>query len=239
MIKTTMIRISQKSLSANILSDFYSALEGESIAIKRIFDPRYSLSGDDLIIEGEIDNMLDKLSQDLPRIVSLRFQIELNDYYEIFLRKSAMNLEHKPTHLFFGSTLVDYKNLQSRLRITDSKQILALLFKSQLGSKLLPIMPVKIKGLLLTNSSNGTVDFVLPTQRIATLKEWLTKLKEKENIDFDILADIFKKTDPIMRKNMSESMDWLNLILPEIVAKSASIENINIVKAYEKTLSLI
>ncbi|GAI25432.1 unnamed protein product, partial [marine sediment metagenome] len=31
MIKTTMIRISQKSLSANILSDFYSALEGESI----------------------------------------------------------------------------------------------------------------------------------------------------------------------------------------------------------------
>jgi hypothetical protein len=91
MIKTTMIRISQKSLSANILSDFYSALEGESIAIKRIFDPRHSLSGDDLIIEGEIDNVLDKLSQDLPRIVSLRFQIELNDYYEIFLRRSAMN----------------------------------------------------------------------------------------------------------------------------------------------------
>ena len=53
------------------------------------------------------------------------------------------------------------------------------------------------------------------------------------------LDDIFKKTDPIMRKNMSESMDWLNLILPEIVAKSASIENINIVKAYERTLSLI
>jgi hypothetical protein len=237
MPEATMIRISQKSLNIESLNDLYSALEEEPVTIKRLFDPRFSRSGDDLVIEGDIDKILEKLTQDLPRIISIRFKT--NDLNTILESKSALNIEHGDTKIFFGTSLVDYEHLYSRLRINDKTKILSLLFRSQLGGKFLSLMPVKIKGVVVTNRTNNTVEFILPSQRIITLRSWLDVLKTNSDVDFDTLVDIFRKTDPNMRKEMEDSMNWINLQLPEIVAKSTVIENIDIVRAYQSTLDLM
>ncbi|MFW9851507.1 MAG: hypothetical protein ACFFDS_01035 [Candidatus Thorarchaeota archaeon] len=237
MIKTTMIRISQKSLNIETLDELYSALDKESIIIKRIFDPRYSFSGDDLIIEGEIDKVLEKLSQDLPSIISLRFHKE--DYGPSIKRRSALNIQHENTQIFFGSTMVDYDYICERIRINDKTKILALLFRSQLGGKFMSLMPVKVKGIVITNNLSKTIEFVMPTQRIETLKNWLEVIGSNNSINFDNLVDIYRKTDPIMRKNMEDTMNWINAQLPELVAKATILENIDIVRAYQNTLALI
>ena len=237
MVKTTMIRISQKSLNIDILNEIYSALEEESITIKRVFDPRFSFSGDDLIIEGDIDKVLAKLSQDLPRIISIRF---LGDEYpNLFDTKSALNIQHENTQIFFGTSLVDYEHLCTRLRIEEKQKIFALLFRSQLGGQLISLMPVKIKGIVVQNKSNRTIDFILPTQRIETLQKWLDTLAVSSAMNFDGIVDIFRKTDPSMRKKMEDAMNWINSHLPEIVAKSSLVENVDIVRAYQNTLALI
>ena len=237
MLKTTMIRISQKSLSIEILNEIYTALEEESVTIKRIFDPRFSFSGDDLIIEGDIDKVLAKLSQDLPKIISIRFSGE--DFRSLLEAKSALNIQHEKTNIFFGTSLVDYENLCNRLRIQDKVKIFALLFRSQLGGQLTSLMPVKIKGIVVTNSSSNSIDFILPTQRIETLKKWLEVLSTQNSVDFDNLVDIFRNTNPNMRKKMEDATNWINNHLPDIVAKSALVENVDIVKAYQNTLALI
>jgi hypothetical protein len=232
-----MIRISQKSLNIENLDELYSSLEEESITIRRIFDPRYSHSGDDLIIEGEIDKVLGKLSQDLPRIISIRFLKE--DYGEILEPKSALNIKHENKRIFFGTTLVDYNNLFDKLRIKEKTQILSLLFRSQLGGHFISLMPVKIKGIVVTNIGNSSIEFILPTQRIETLKTWLHTLSTKQSVDFDTLVDIYRDTDPSMRKQMEEAMNWVNLQLPELVAKSTNIEGIDVVRAYQSSLALM
>ena len=237
MPKVTMIRISQKSLDIETLNDLFSALEGESVTIKRLFDSRYTYSGDDLIIEGEIDKVLEKLSKENLRIISIKFQSE--DFDENLESKSALSIQHGETKIFFGTTLVDYEFLFSRLRINDKNKILSLFFKSQLGGQFLSIMPVKIKGMVVVDKNSKTTEFILPSQRIETLRNWLDLFTIKQKIDFDILVDIFRKTDPNMRKKMEEAMNWVNTQLPELVAKSVDIENIDFVRAYQNTLNLI
>ncbi len=237
MPETVMIRISQKSLNIESLNDLYSALEEEEVTIKRIFDPRFSHSGDDLVIEGEIDKVLAKLSEDLPIVIGIKFRTtDLNAKLE---SNSALNIEHGDTRIFFGTTLVNYDLLYNRLRITDKTKILSMFFRSQLGGQFLALMPVKIKGVVVANKIAKTVEFILPSQRIATLKAWLELLENEQSIDFDNLVDIFRKTDPTMRKKMEDAMNWVNQQLPEIVAKSSVIENIDIVRAYQNTLDLI
>ena len=189
MIQTTMLRVSQKLLRIEILNELYSALEEELITIRRIFDPRFSFSGDDLIIEGEIDKVLGKLTQDLPRIISIRFRHQ--DYGTILESKSALNIEHENTKIFFGATLVDYDQLHERLRINDKTKILSLLFRTQLGGQFIPLMPVKIKGIVVTYRNNNSVEFILPSQRIETLKSWLTVISEKQRVDFFLLVVFF------------------------------------------------
>ncbi|MCE7740066.1 MAG: hypothetical protein KAU62_14905 [Candidatus Heimdallarchaeota archaeon] len=235
--EATMIRISQKSLNIDSLNDLYSALEEEPVTIKRLFDSRFSRSGDDLVIEGDIDKVLEKLTQDLPRIISIRFKT--NDLNMILESKSVLNIEHGDTKIFFGTTLVDYEHLYSRLRINDKTKILSLLFRSQLGGQFIPLMPVKIKGVVVTNRINSSVEFILPSQRIVTLRNWLEALETNSNVNFDTLVDIFRITDPSMRKKMEDAMNWINLQLPEIVAKSSVIENIDIVRAFQSTLNLM
>ncbi len=232
-----MIRISQKSLNIDNLNDLYSSLEEEDITIKRIFDTRFSHSGDDLIIEGEIDRILSKLSEDLPRIIGIRFKT--NDLYSELESKSALNIEHGDTRIFFGTTLINYDQLYNRLRISDKTKILSMFFRSQLGGQFRALMPVKIKGVVVANKVTKTVEFILPSQRIATLKAWLEQLENNQTIDFNNLVDIFRNTDPTMRKEMEDAMNWVNQHLPEIVAKSSVIENIDIVRAYQSTLDLM
>jgi hypothetical protein len=232
-----MLRVSQKLLRIEVLNELYSALEEELITIKRVFDPRFSFSGDDLVIEGNIDKVLDKLTQDLPRIISIRFHHK--DFGVALENKSALNIEHETTRIFFGATLVDYNQLYERLRINDRNKILSLLFRTQLGGQFIPLMPVKIKGVVVTNSRNNNIEFILPSQRIETLKAWLRIISEKQDIDFDSLVDIFRETDPNMRKQMEDAMNWLNSQLPELVAKSTVIENIDIARAYQSTLDLM
>ena len=232
-----MISISQKSLNIESLNDLYSALEEEPVTIKRLFDPRFSRSGDDLVIEGEIDKVLEKLTQDLPRIISIRFKT--NDLNTILESKSVLNIKYGDTIIFFGTTLVDYEHLYSKLRINDKTKILSLLFRSQLGGQFISLMPVKIKGVVVTNRINNSVEFILPSQRIVTLRNWLEALETNSNVNFDTLVDIFRKTDPSMRKKMEDAMNWINLQLPEIVAKSSVIENIDIVRAFQSTLNLM
>ncbi len=237
MPKIIMIRISQKSLNIDVLNDLYSALEEENVTIQRVFDPRFSHSGDDLIIEGDIDSVLSKLPQDLPKVVGIKFQsIELNTALE---EKSAMSLEHGDFKIFFGTTLIDYEHLYNRLRIQDKTKILSMFFRSQLGGQLLPLMPVKIKGVVVTNKNTKTVDFILPSQRIETIKSWLEILETDGKVDFDKLADIFRNKDPNMRKRMEDAMNSIVEHLPEIVAKSSIIENIDIVRAYQSSLNLL
>lgn len=235
--EATMIRISQKSLNIESLNDLYSALEEEPVTIKRLFDPRFSRSGDDLVIEGDIDKVLEKLTQDLPRIISIRFKT--NNLNTVLESKSVLNIEHGDTKIFFGTTLVDYEHLYSKLRINDKTKILSLLFRSQLGGQFISLMPVKIKGVVVTNRINNSVEFILPSQRIVTLRNWLEALETNSNINFDTLVDIFRITDPSMRKKMEDAMNWINLQLPEIVAKSSVIENIDIVRAFQSTLNLM
>lgn len=232
-----MIRISQKSLNIESLNDLYSALEEEPVTIKRLFDPRFSRSGDDLVIEGDIDKVLEKLTRDLPRIISIRFKT--NNLNTVLESKSVLNIEHGDTKIFFGTTLVDYEHLYSKLRINDKTKILSLLFRSQLGGQFISLMPVKIKGVVVTNRINNSVEFILPSQRIVTLRNWLEALETNSNVNFDTLVDIFRITDPSMRKKMEDAMNWINLQLPEIVAKSSVIENIDIVRAFQSTLNLM
>ena len=232
-----MIRISQKSLNIESLNDLYSALEEEPVTIKRLFDPRFSRSGDDLVIEGDIDKVLDKLTQDLPRIISIRFKT--NNLNTVLESKSVLNIKHGDTKIFFGTTLVDYEHLYSKLRINDKTKILSLRFRSQLGGQFIALMPVKIKGVVVTNRINNSVEFILPSQRIVTLRNWLEALETNSNVNFDTLVDIFRITDPSMRKKMEDAMNWINLQLPEIVAKSSVIENIDIVRAFQSTLNLM
>ncbi|MBY9000943.1 MAG: hypothetical protein KGD64_08525 [Candidatus Heimdallarchaeota archaeon] len=232
-----MMRISQKSLNIDTLDGLYTSLDHESITMKRIFDPRYSFSGDDLIIEGDIDLVLSKLSQDLPKIISVRYNLE--EYGEVFEPRSALNIQHGDTKIFFGTTMVDYVNLYDRLRINDKKKILALLFRTQLGGQFVSLMPVKIKGVTITNRPNQSIEFILPAQRLETLKLWIERLLSEQVINFDNLVDIYRETDPNMRKKMEETMSWVSVNLPDIVAKSTMIEDIDIVRAYQNTLALM
>jgi hypothetical protein len=237
MLRTTMMRISQKSLNIDTLDGFYSSLDDESITIKRIFDPRYSFSGDDLIIEGDIDKVLTKLTHDLPKVISVRYNFD--EFEDPFDPITALNIQHGDTKIYFGTSMVDYEHLYDRLRVNDKKKILALLFRTQLGSQFISLMPVKIKGVVVTNLSNGSIEFILPAQRLETLRAWLQKLMQVRTVNFDTLVDIYRETDPDMRRKMEETMIWVNGQLPDIVAKSTVVEDIDIVRAYQNTLALM
>ncbi|MHA1115186.1 MAG: hypothetical protein ACTSPJ_03345 [Candidatus Heimdallarchaeaceae archaeon] len=239
MVKTIMIRMNQKKLSNSALERIYDALEGEKVVIRRIFDRRFSASCDDLIIEGELDNFLKKIVTDDIDFVSVKFQVELGDLHSKLDDFCALSINQNNQYFYFGTTLINYEFVSTRLRIPSKEQILSLLFRSLLGSKFISLMPVKIKGLVSYSKSDNSLSFIYPSQRVETLKQWIYVFSSSEKVDFDTLVDIFKKTDPEMRKNLEDTLNWITGQLPEIVAKSTTIETIDILRSYQKSFKFV
>jgi len=240
MIKLVMFRASQKTSRLDTINTFYSALKGEKVIIKRIFDPRISFSGDDLVVEGDLDSLSKKLALNPPKYLAVKFLVKDSKVIEQKLTSmSSLNMRTGHITSFFGVTLVDYSSVLQRLRLSEKDRLLPLLLKSQLGAYFITLMPVKVKGMVLVNHEDQTVEFILPTQRIDTLREWLNTLHFVEKIDFDILVNIYQNFDPQMRKNMETAMQWIDINLPDLVARYADIEEIDVYTVYKNSLSLI
>ena len=240
MTKLVMLRISQKTSTLEAINNFYKSLEGEKIILKRIFDPRITFSGDDLIVEGDLTNLAKKLIHIPPNFLGVKFQVqELEKIKEKLVKMSTIHMTTEHITTFFGVTLVHYSSILQRLRLPEKNRLLPLLLRSQLGAYFITLMPVKVKGLVLVNSLENSVEFVLPTQRIETLKEWLNVLQTEKTVDFDVLVNIYQNFDPQMRKNMETTMQWIDLNLPELVARYAEIEEIDVYRVYKNALSLI
>ncbi len=239
MIKTTMIRVSQKALSIEELNELYSSFEENEIRIRRIFDPRFSLSGDDLIIEGDIENVLAKISRDLTNVISFRFETDIEALLVSLKNKSGKYIEESNQIYFYGTTLVDCAQLYEHFNITENEKIISLLLRTQLGSKMVSLMPVKAKGVVIVNKEFNFIEFILPTQRIQTLKNWIETIKKENIVDFDILVDIFRQSDPSMRKKFDEDFNWITKNSPNLATRIQSIEEqIDISKVYEKSKNL-
>ncbi len=238
MVKLVMMRINLKEISNETLDAIYSAIEGEELIIKRIFDRRFSFSGDDLILEGDLDNFYKKLPEAFTKIVSLKFKLNIGNLQESLSNYSAMSLYNNNLTYFFATALVDYEFIQSKLRLSEKSKIHALLFRSLLGSKFTSIMTVKAKGITVYNNMDNTLSFILPTQRIETLTTWLYAIATSKRVDFDKLVDIFIKTDPQMRRNLDEALNWTSKQLPELVAKATTVSDIDLLKTYDSAFRL-
>ncbi len=239
MVSTRMIRISQKTFPIDQLKEVYSAIQKQYITIKRVFDPRYSISGDDIIIEGDIDKVLENLSHGLLNFEAVRFSLSEGTIQDKLEKKSAITILENNRHYFFGTAMVDYDQITQNLMITERDKILSLLFRSKLGSVFKPLMPVKVKGLVVVNNENNTVEFVLPTQRIETLKKWIYELMIKDSMTFKDLSNILEKTDLSMKREYEDSLNWIQTQLPELLQKSTTIENIDIISVYKKAMQLV
>ena len=150
-----------------------------------------------------------------------------------------MSINQNNQYFYFATTLINYEFVSTRLRIPSREQILSMLFRSLLGSKFISLMPVKIKGLVSYSKNDNSLSFIYPSQRVDTLKQWIYVISSSEKVDFDVLVDIFKKTDPEMRKNLEDTLNWITSQLPEIVAKSTTVETIDILRSYQKSFKFV
>ena len=238
-MKIDKVRISQKTLPVSAFDPLYSTLEGQKVILKRIFDPRFSVSGDDLIIEGELDNFVDKITRMALKMVAVRFT-EVDESIEKLLEQMAcFNLETEKLKVFFGTAMVSYEEIGERIRIKEKEKILALMFRTQLGAYFTALMPVKIKGIIIVNKEKKTIEFILPVQNVNTLKEWIKTLTRNQSVDFDTIVDIYRVTDPAQRKKMEQTIQWINTHLPELIAKAAIVEELDVTKIYAPTLRLL
>ncbi|MHA2251220.1 MAG: hypothetical protein ACXAD7_12725 [Candidatus Kariarchaeaceae archaeon] len=209
------LRYSLNGISDSQLNVLFSQIESEhnQVIIKRISNPNYSLSSDDIILEGFFsDNFLAGLARAFPPPLSCKILVKdlnlsnLQDYSAITWEDSFMFRS--------GITLLPISQMKQMIGFDTSSQFLNLLTSTKAGSILKCLLAVKPRGLIAQDGDS--IHIVLPAQRIDFTLAWISQLcQEFTSLDWlsgstgELSEEIVSSIGSINQDEIIQLEHWL------------------------------
>lgn len=199
----------------NILFDYLNN-ETNQIMIKRITNPRFSLSIDDLILEGFFSNILiENLSRLLPPPISVTFNI-LSSQSEKFARYSAINWNYLDSVILGGVTLIPINQVTNMIDVSSIRLFMNLISSTPAASFLKAYLLIKPKGIV--RFEKDLLQFVLPNHRVDFITKWTERIIHDLEINFDWLSgstgelseEIVSNIGSIDQRQVDNLKIWLN-----------------------------
>lgn len=166
------IRYSLVGISESQLQTLFELLDQEKdqIIFKRITEPRYALSDDDIVLRGNFSNSIIKnLSQILPP--PLVVKIENDDInketFEIFGSKKWVSEE---STIYAGNSILPINNIYQVTGL-KSEYFVDVIITSNAGSILKPYLLTKPKGLI--EVKDRSILIIYPFHRMDFLLSWV------------------------------------------------------------------
>ncbi len=200
----TELRVSLNGVNENQISSLFRLFETEDkLVFKRIIDPRFSLSSDDFIIEGNFTKkFIDSITSIFPRI--LDFTIKMDSLGNFNLEKySTKSWNYFDYKIFAGVTFLPNSHLKEFIKFKSYEQFLNVILSTEVGAILNPLLVVRSKGIIVVHKN--FVKFILPAHRLNLISLWFQKLQNTE-IDYDWLYGVSGE----IPESMVSSMGFLD-----------------------------
>ena len=219
------IRLSLNGVTEGFLFTLFRLLDNEpnQILIKRINDPRFSLTSDDLILEGVFSPQFIKIiSNFYPFIQS--FKISSDKITESTIESYVAKKWNANNIAFYsGVTLLPQNQIAQFVNYDSPDHFVNLLISSQAGSVLNPLLVVKPKGIIAQNEQITQV--VYPARRLDLIIEWFNKIiSEETSIDWisgstgELAPDLASSIGDIDQNELLKLDEWLEATkqLPQV-----------------------
>ncbi len=189
------IRLSLNGVTEGFLFTLFRLLDNEpnQILIKRINDPRFSLTSDDLILEGTFSPQFIKIiSNFYPFIQSFKISSDMLTE-SIVETYAAKKWNTNNMTLFSGITLLPQDQIINIVKCDTPDHFVNLLISSQAGSVLNPLLLIKPKGIIAQYEQITQV--IYPARRLDLIIEWFNKII-KEKISDDWISGLTGELPP-------------------------------------------
>jgi len=231
------LRYSLNNLTESQIQLLFNQIEREEspIVIRRISDHRFSLSPDDIILEGSFSqNMINSLSKGYPLPLSIKFEIKGISTEQI-VNYTTFEWRENPK-IYCGVSLIPSYALQNYISYNDATHFINLIIKTQAPSIIRPLMAIKPKGVILSEGNNLTM--VLPNHRIDFMLKWINTLFAQE-ITVDWLSGSSGELDQDIVKSMG-SIDQSKIpILKVLIQRSANMDLGNFELIFRRSLQIL
>lgn len=232
------IRYSLNGLAESQLQNLFDKLdqEKEQIIFKRITDSRYSLSLDDIILQGNFSNdFITSLSQILPLPLMIKVENERisRETFNVF---GSKKWESESTTIYVGNTLLPLANLNKVIGYTQGEQFIKLLTTSPAGSYLKPLLLTKAKGMI--EADKYVTKIVFPMHRIDFLLEWIDQVLNGV-MSFDWLTGATGELSPHLAGCNGELDPDLEKRIITWVNNMDTLSQIDLEKSFRRSLKVI
>jgi hypothetical protein len=219
------IRLSLNGVTEGFLFTLFRLLDNEpnQILIKRINDPRFSLTSDDLILEGVFSQQFIKIiSNFYPFIQSFKISSDLITE-SIIDPYAAKTWIAKDITLYSGVTLLPQDQVASFVNYESPDHFVNLLISSQAGSVLNPLLAIKPKGIIA--KSEEITQVVYPARRLDLIIEWFNKIiSDETSIDWisgstgELAPELASSIGDIDQNKLLKIDEWLEATkqLPQV-----------------------
>ncbi len=191
------LRYSLNGISESQLLVLFSQIESEQrqIIIKRISNPSYSLSTDDIILEGFFSKkFLSSLSQVFPPPLSCKIKVNNFDK-QIISKYSSIDWVDQNKYssiewvgqniLYAGITLLPTSQMQQMIGFSSNQQFFNLITTTRVGSVLKCLLLAKPKGLIAIQAN--IINIILPLHRVEFVLAWIDEI-QKNTVTLDWLS---------------------------------------------------
>lgn len=169
------LRYSLNGISDSQLIVLFSQIESEQkqIIIKRLSNPLYALTSDDLILEGIFSStFLENLSRAFPPPLSCKIQGPNLDIEKI--RDYAAISWGVEQTIYGGISLLPILQIQQMTGFITPTQFINLISSTKAGSVLKSLLAIKPKGIMAVEENFANI--VFPMHRVDFILAWINQL---------------------------------------------------------------
>ncbi|MHA2169389.1 MAG: hypothetical protein ACXAB7_05795 [Candidatus Kariarchaeaceae archaeon] len=185
-IEVVELRYSLNGISDSQLRVLFSHIERErhQIILRRLTNPRYALSSDDIILEGVFSaEFLSSVSRAFPPPLACKLQVEGLDTLKL-KEYSCIEIENYQT-ILAGICVLPVIQTQHIIGFDTPNQFLNLITTTRAGSILKCLLAVKPKGFIVLEKN--IISIILPLHRIDFLQAWINQISQR-SVSLDWLS---------------------------------------------------